>query len=424
MTPPPPRGSQLWPAVGLLLVFAAAFAPMSFRFGPTDWEKVYVPAARQFERGEDVFRDAFVYPPFAALLALPSAHLGEVGVRVNVWLMNAVGATLLTVAAWRLTGGRLGLRQPPREWLVAALGLAAFLGAAFEVMVNRQTDLLVGGVAVSGCWLVARNRDWTGGAAVGLAAAVKCTPLLFVPYFLWVGRWRAAVVVLTVAVAANVIPDLIVTPPAGRPRLVEWVERFLLPMGRTEYRPGVWAAAEWSNHSLAGVVNRLTTFRMETTDGTFSQTRRESAPTPGGLKVLLTGLAVGLLAVAAVATRRRFAAIEPFGVGMVFCLMLLLSPMSSKPHFCVLAVPAWAVARGAVGGGVPHMQTAAVGRRSHALLAVAVLAGACELTAAGDLVGDRLNALAMWYGAIPAGVGLLFAGCVWGRWTTPGERPA
>ena len=166
------RGSQVWPLVGIAAAFAAAFAPQSFGYGPTDWEEVYVTAAGRFERGEDIFRDSFVYPPFAAVIAIPSVHLSEFGVRVGVWLMNTVGATVLTAGAWRLTGGRLGFRQPAREWAIAAVGLAAFLGAAFEVMVNRQTDLLVGGLAVGGCLLVARGRDWTGGACVGTRSMV------------------------------------------------------------------------------------------------------------------------------------------------------------------------------------------------------------------------------------------------------------
>jgi hypothetical protein len=407
------RGSQLWPVVGIAALFGAAFAPQSFGYGATDWERVYVTAAERFERGEDIYRDSFVYPPVAAVLAVPSAHLGGFGVRVNVWLMNVAGATALVGCGWRLTGGRLSLRPPPGELLIAAVGLPAFLGAAFEVMVNRQTDLLVGGLAVGGCLLVARGRDWPGGAAVGLAAALKCTPLLFAAYFVWVGRGRAGAAVLLVAVAANLLPDLLVPPPEGHPRLGVWAERYLLMMGKAEYQPGVWAAAEWSNHSLAGVIRRLSMFRLEPTAGGFAPTPAADPPTPAELKVAVYAAALAVLAAGAVVVRRRFAAVEPFGIGMGFCLMLLVSPMSSKPHFVVLAVPAWAVARAGVEGG------------RWGPLAVAALAGACELTAAKDLVGGRVNAVAMWYGALPAGVLLLLAGCARARWAavTPPSPP-
>jgi hypothetical protein len=401
------RGSSpFWPVITIAVLFALAFAPQSFGFGATDWENVYLPAAGRFVRGEDLFREGFVYPPFAAVMAIPAFHLNEFGVRVHVWLMNTVGATILTACAWRLSGRPLSLRPSPREQLILVVGLTAFLGAVFEVMVNRQTDLVVGGLAVGGCWLVVKNRDWLGGTGIGLAAAIKCTPLLFAAYFLWVGRRRAGLTVLLVAVAANLLPDLIVAPPDDRPRAQVWVERYLVPMGKADHQPGAWSAAEWSNHSLAGVLRRLSSFRLTLTDDPFTARPVPDPPAPATLKVVVYGAGLTLLAVAAVVVRRRFVAVEPFGIGMVFCSMLLLSPMSSKPHFCVLAVPAWAVAR------------AAVDERRWRLLVLAVLAGMCELTGAKDLVGHRVNAVAMWYGTIPAGVLFLFVGCVEARWRT------
>lgn len=401
------RDSQFWPSACVAVLMAAAVAPHALLRGPADWELVYVPAAERFERGDDLLRDAYVYPPFQALLAVPSAHLGPTGVRVWVWLTNTAGATALVLCGWRLTGGRLSFRSPPREWLIALLGLPAFLGFVFEVTANRQTDLVLGGLAVGGCLLIARRRDLIGGACVGLAAAAKCTPLLFVPYLFWVGRWRAAVAVLAVAVGANFLPDLLVHPPGGRPRVVDWAERYLLPIGNKDYKAGQWAAGEWSNHSLVGVVGRLTTSRLVSAVPEYQIEPRPDPPSPTLLKGVVHGFGLGLIALTAWVVRRGGRRVEACGVGAVFCLMLLLSPMSSKPHFCVLAVPAWAVVRAGVEG------------RRWWLLAPAVLAGLVELPAAKDLVGGRANALAMWYGVVPLGVLLLFAGCLWARWTAP-----
>ncbi len=408
------RTSSLWPVLAVAALLAAAFAYHAFHFAPTDWEKVYVPAAQRFERGEDVFNkhDGFVYPPVAALLALPSAHADSLSVRFHVWLMNIVGGTAMVVCGWWLTGGRFALKQSVREWMIAALGLPIFLGFFFEVLVNRQTDLLIGGLAVAGCWQVVRGREWVGGVLVGLAAAVKCTPLLFAPYFLFVGRWKAATALVIAAVLANLAPDLFVPPPAGKPRLADWVERFLVPLGKSNENPGNWHAAEWSNHSLAGIVNRLSSYRLLPAEKGIASASVESPPSPTVLKVIVYGGGLLLLAASAFVIWRSGRQADGLGVGAVFCLMLLLSPMSSKPHFCVLAVPAWAVVR------------AGLERRNWPLLVLAVLAGLLELTAAKDLVRDRINTAAMWYGAIPAGVLLLLAGCLWAKWTTrPSSHP-
>lgn len=401
------RGSQLWPTLCVAALLAAGGVLHAFFSRPADWQLVYVPAAERYLRGEELFRDAFVYPPFAVLLVVPSVHLGAVGQKVHYWLMSVAGGTALVVGGWRLSGGRLNFRNPPREWLIALLGLPAFVGFVFEVTANRQTDLLLGGLAVAGCLLIARDRDLVGGGCVGLAAAAKCTPLLFAPYFFWVGRWRAGVMVVVVAVLANFLPDLLVPPPAGRPRLSEWAERFLLPFGSKDYKAGQWQAGEWSNHSLAGLAGRLTNSRLVPTDRGYDTVPRPDPPSPTVAKVAVYTTAVGLLALTAGVVWRGGRLVEPFGMGAVFCLMLLLSPMSSKPHFCVLAAPAWAVVRAGVAG------------RRWGLLALAVVAGLVELPAAKDLVGSRLNAAAMWYGCVPLGTILLLAGCLWARWTAP-----
>ena len=403
------RTSSLWPVLAVAALLAAAFAYHAFHFADTDWEKVYVPAAARYEEGDDVFghADEYVYPPFSAVLALPSAHSGPFAVRVHVWLMNVAGGTALVVCGWWLTGGRFGLRQPPREWWIALIGLPAFLGFFFETLVNRETDLVIGGLAVAGCWQVVRGRDWLGGAMIGVAAAMKCTPLLFAPYFAFVGRWKAGAAVALAAVVANLAPDLVVPPPHGQPRLTEWVGRFLLPITRPDQNPGRWHAAEWSNHSLAGIVNRLSSYRLLPSEGGIASEPVASPPPPVALKVMVYGGGLALLAVSAFVVWRRGRRAEGFGIGAVLCLMLLLSPMSSKPHFCVLAVPAWAVAR------------AGLIRRKWSLVTLVMLAGLLELTSAKDLVRERINTPAMWYGAIPAGVLLLLAGCLWVKWTAP-----
>lgn len=401
------RQSQFWPGLCLAALMAVAVAPHAFLSRPADWELVYIPAAERFLRGEDIFRDAFVYPPFAVLTAVPTVQLGVPGQKVAYWLLSGSGGTALLIFGWRMTGGRLSLRHPPREWLIALLGLPAFLGFVFEVTANRQTDLVLGGLAVGGCWFVARGRDVLGGVCVGLAAAAKCTPLLFAPYLFWVGRWRAGVAVLGVAVLANVLPDLLVPPPAGRPRVVEWAERFLLPFGSKDYKAGQWQAGEWSNHSLAGLAGRLSNSRLIATEPEYTTAARPNRPDPTVVKVAVYTTAVGLMTLTAGVLWRGGRRVEPFGIGAVFCLMLLLSPMSSKPHFCVLAVPAWAIVR------------AGVERRRWGLLALAVLAGMIELPAAKDLVGRQVNAVAMWYGCVPMGTLLVLIGCLWARWTSP-----
>ena len=89
--------------------------------------------------------------------------------------------------------------------------------------------------------------------AFGVAAAFKCTPLLFAPYLAWKRQFAGAIAVVVVGVGLNFLPDLAYPPADGKPRAVVWKDRFLVPMASKERDPGVWASAVGYNHSLAGV---------------------------------------------------------------------------------------------------------------------------------------------------------------------------
>ncbi len=393
----PAAKPQLWACVCVVGLLAAAVAPHSFLFGATDWERVYLPAAEQYERGEDIYDDTFVYPPFMVLLAWPAVHMPPVGVRVHLWVSCTIGAALLTCGAWWLAGGRFSFNSRPREWLIAGIGVTAYLGYVFEVMVNRQTDLFVGGLATFGAWLVFRGKDWTGGVLIGLAVALKCTPLLFAPFLFVTGRWRAGVAVLIATAVATLLPDLFVRPPSNRLWVVEWAERYVLPLGKPTDTPRHQYAAEWSNHSLAGWAVRVSSYDLiECVPHIRTQVKPDHPPTTAAK---VTAGVAGLCFLG-LAVWRFWGRFDAAGVGATFCLMLLLSPMSSKPHFCILALPAWAVAR------------AGIERRRWDLIGLAAVAGVCALLSAKDLSGGVVGTAAMWWGVNPLGALALLAGCL------------
>lgn len=393
----PVAKSQFWACLSVVGLLAAAVAPHSFLFGATDWETVYLPAADRYERGEDIYDDTFVYPPFMVLIAWPAAHLPEPWVRIHLWLSCTAGAALLVCGAWWLTGGRFSFANRPREWGIAAVGLTAYLGYVFEVMVNRQTDLFVGGLATIGAWLIVRRKEWAGGALIGLAAAAKCTPLLFAPYLFLAGRWRAGVAALLATVVATLLPDLFVRPPTNRLRAIDWAERYLLPLGKPSDMPRHQYAAEWSNHSLTGWAIRVSSYDLLERVPDIRTRVKPDHPSPTAVKLAAGVVGLGLLGLAAWRFWGRY---DAAGVGATFCLMLLLSPMSSKPHFCVLAVPAWAVIR------------AGIERKRWDLIVLVGVAGVCTLLSAKDLSGGVISTTAMWWGVNPLGAAALLAGCL------------
>jgi hypothetical protein len=136
--------------------------------------------------GQDIFDSFYVYPPFqafvAALVTLLPPLAGDI-----VWaLLNSIAGAVFLLGAWRLSGGAAFWRNDPvpaRENWIFVSGFAAAAGFIFDVITNGQTDLILAALIVGGC--VALQRSSIGGALIGVAAAAKCTPLLFLPWLAW-----------------------------------------------------------------------------------------------------------------------------------------------------------------------------------------------------------------------------------------------
>jgi hypothetical protein len=416
----PTGGRACGVLVAVFLVGLAA--PLLFR-KPSTWATVYVPAAERLRSGQDIYEwntTGYAYPPFGALVAVPFAGLSPAAGRVAWLAVNVVAALVLLRGAWRLTGGS-GLPGSPGTGRADAvafwLGLACTAGFLLDATANWQTDLVIAALLVGGCGLLARDCGVTAGALFGLAAALKCTPLLFAPYLLWKRQWLGAAAVVVVAVGASYLPDAIYPPPEGQPRLERWGERYLGTVARSDVDPGVWASEVGFNHSVAGVLNRWLTADRIVIDGWSGGVPRADRPSTAELKRLVWGVEAGLLLLAAVAVvghvsnvpradeaaRFQRAPQTAAEVGIVLTLMLLLSPMSSKPHFCTLLVPQLLLAR--LGWE----------RRDRLLIGLTVVTAVLGLAANKDIVGRRVYDLLMWNGLVFGNTLLLFLGCCYAR---------
>jgi len=249
---------------------------------------------------------------------------------------------------------------------------------------------------LAGLWAVQR---WPIGAGVllGCAAALKGPPLIVVPFLAWLGHWRCAIVAVVACVLLNILPDAVQPNRAGPPWVVVWLQERVAPLAAADAEPGKWHAAPWANHSLAGWQRRMLNYRLiQSATGEWEEVLQ---PSPLGNQAAKL-LALAVLATLALAIVWRCKAWSAATAGAIVSLMLLASPMSSKPHFCVLALPAWVVAR--------H----AIERRNAVSLACVGLAALGLLSSAKDLVGPTVNSLGTWYGAVPLGTLLLLFGCV------------
>src|SRR5215472_2689425 len=170
--------------VGLVIGFAIAFRPFDLSIylwgghSVTDGLRLYlVPAHANW----------FTYPPFAAAVFTPLAALPAVVVDVAWELASVAAFAWSCVLALRLTGYR-----PSRPVLAAVVGAGFLLEPVYHTLYLGQVNLFLLALVMTDIWRAARGR--TAGIGVGLAAAIKLTPAIFIVLFLLTRRTKDAVI--------------------------------------------------------------------------------------------------------------------------------------------------------------------------------------------------------------------------------------
>jgi Glycosyltransferase family 87 len=375
----------------------------------SEWEVVNVRAAARLRGGEEVYnhREGFLYPPFAALIALPFTELSPLPMRAAWFAVNAIALILLVHFAWKIaSGGGVSTRTEALAWW---LGLACGLRYAIDCLAHQQTDVVIGALLIGGCYALVRDRPLLAATLIGLAAGCKATPVLFVVYFVWRGYWLAALWLLGVAVGVNLLPDLVHASPTGEPWLLRWLHLYALP---SQGHVGVWGCDPVYNQSLSGAFYRFFSSDYMWTSTELRVFDRRHPLDANALRTMVYGFEMSLTLVMAwvvgkphwrslrtandAAPSRR--ALE---CSVALLLALLVSPASSKPHFCTMLLPAFCLARLAV---VEKRYMPGV----FLLAAIGV-----SVPSVKDLWGGNFSAVALWWGCVTWSAAALLVGSAW-----------
>ncbi|WP_406343899.1 glycosyltransferase 87 family protein [Streptomyces sp. NBC_00648] len=241
------------------------------------------------------------YPPFAAILFVPTTWLPVPVLKAAF----AVGNALLLALLVRLSCRFAGITPRPAA-LLAATAAGLWLEPVFQTLLFGQINLALTCLVL---WDLTRPPGSLGkGFVVGIAAGVKLTPAIFLLYALLKGRWReagtgAAAFTGTVLLGALVLP---------RASADFWTRRLF----ETDRVGKAWIV---DNQSLQGLMARLL---------------HTSAPGAVWVAVAAAVAAAGLW------TARR--ADDRWGVLVTALTALLVSPVSWSHHW-VWCVPLLAV---------------------------------------------------------------------------------
>ncbi|MEV7087660.1 glycosyltransferase 87 family protein [Streptomyces sp. NPDC093085] len=242
------------------------------------------------------------YPPFAAILLVPTVWLPAGALKVVLLLGNLALLALLVRLSARLAG-----RPASALVVMGAVAAGLWLEPVSRTILLGEITLALACLVL---WDLARPDHALGkGFALGVAAGVTLTPALFIAYLLLTSRVRQGLTALA-ALAATVLLGALVLPYASGEF---WTAR-ILAADRTG---AVWGVADQSLHGLLA--------RLCPTDR------------PGlrwAAVALVTG-AAGLWAARRAAVR---AGSETWGVLLTAVTALLVTPVSWS-HEWVWCVP-------------------------------------------------------------------------------------
>ncbi|HEX5242342.1 MAG TPA: glycosyltransferase family 87 protein [Tepidisphaeraceae bacterium] len=413
---------------------ALALALIIMGFGATfkhqsAWDRTGPGVSMMLREGLDFYaiEKTFTYPPFQAWLNIPLTWMPLRPARAIWFILSAACLVYMIWESWRLAGGPrlepLGEHgdAKPREHWAFVLGLVCALQFALNSLTHLQTDLLIGALLTAGCAAIVTRRVMRAATWIGLAAAFKCTPLLFAPYLVWKRKPVAAAWLVIIAIGANVLPNTVHAPPQRGLWLAEWSRLYLAPMERANYVPGDWKNQLDNNQSFAGAAKRwlMTTWRIA--PGEFHVVDRIEHPSPVVIRsaYLLSCLAALLIAAWAMLRRAPSKAFDEASnvgtpppqwpsrdiieCGIVLLLMVLLSPNSSRAHFCVMMLPAFCIGR------------LAFGEKSRWLTALLIAAAVCSTLSIHIRLDATLAAeqILLWIGVVMfAAIFLLWASII------------
>jgi alpha-1,2-mannosyltransferase len=299
---------------------------------------------RMGEPGQEQLR--FTYPPFAALLFAAASPFSFGIWQIALVVTDLILLPAITCASLRVSGlgavgfgllgdsrrselgssGRTGLAGAGFALLMAAVGL--WLEPVYMTMFYGQINLILLALIIADLALPDSSR-WKG-AGMGLAAGIKLTPLIFVPYLLASRRVRVGLVAL-LAFAATVAIGFAVLPAASQDY---WAGRFAVYRG----------TGQLVNQSVNGVVQRLL----------HGHPPAHAVWLALAIIVVIAGLATAVLA-----SRRG---LELLGVVLCGVTALLASPLSWTHHWVWVLPGLTLMAAGSGRSGVRRSTVARGGR--------------------------------------------------------------
>lgn len=301
---------------------------------------IYLDVVREFVAGGyDIYRERpgtgpWAYPPAAALpVAALQLALGDGGARWAWCVLLGLATTWIVRSL--LTCARETVRLAWWQWLIFAL---LFQRCIAQNLTHGQMSLFVAALVAAGVADLVRGRDLRAGTWLGLAAALKITPLLFALALLPMRRLRAAAAMTATIVLAVFVAPWPIVGTAEHLRHLRDFQRTAVGIATDE---GCSSLAQLQSASIRGTLPFLLQARPVNADGDTVNLVDVGDDALRAVQIAWS-IVVGCLLLAWFATARRHAGAERLlqQCGAVLLAMSLFAPLLRLYHLAA-ALPAF-----------------------------------------------------------------------------------
>ncbi|MGP0064685.1 MAG: glycosyltransferase 87 family protein [Isosphaeraceae bacterium] len=276
-----------WPAlVGTMVVFSIfPLANMLLGLSTKDYGLWYQ-VGRAVRLGMDVYPRPesgrlfpFMYPPSAAAMLGVMSLLGPTGTLIAAVLVNSASwMACILLSLWLAAG-----RGKPRHPLVVIVPSLAVIVLIHNIFLLGQPNLLLLALVLGAFVCLRLGREYSAGALVATAAAIKAFPLLILGYLVYRRMWRASAATVAVLAAWLLLAPLPFRTPAQAVDDVSvWTRGMLFTYNTHGIAQRPLRSYSYKNQSIMALMHRL--LRDVPADGESVLSRRarvaEGGPRP------------------------------------------------------------------------------------------------------------------------------------------------
>ena len=331
-------------SAGIFVLLACAFRALA---RATDGDfKLHWEFGRRFLAGDFLYAGGMhlPYPPFWAMAHAPTA-LVPMPVAKALLFPVGVAALIILLRILRALAGPAFQLNRTRAFWVATLTLLL----AGRYVIRDMAELGVNTVLVALTWLAiylwTQRRDFLGGTTLGLAIALKCTPSIFVGYFLWKRQWRMFAITCAAALLFTLAPILWQGPASYRHHMAAWSANAWRGFGNADPSVGVLGPEPLQNMALRPALARYLMRLPAGHPGRASHALYVDAfnLSPAAAGWVIKSVLFALLAIFLWWSRRAVVSRQDprllWECAALSILMLLFSPITWGQH-CVALLPA------------------------------------------------------------------------------------